>query len=322
MLIEQMPKAELHCHLDGLLCPEYVQAIQKKGLCPNLDLGKMRRLYPVTNPEEWFRLAEFLHPHEQGKGELYLEVLKLHLNALAAQNVQYVEIMLCSFLPTPNDVLDELMPKYRTVAQRIPGVEVGYTWAIAKTPNRKGFERKIEKILFLFRRGYIDGFTCAGDETLCRIKDYADVFQDLSTQGVPIEIHAGEGTGPEFIWDALEYGHPRRIGHAMSLFDDPDLPGYFQKNNIHIEFCPTSNLKVGGLQRIEDHPVFRAMDSDLSFSINTDDPGHFECSMNSEFELLNSVKPFDEAICERILGNSLGAAFGKYCHGALCKKDS
>jgi len=187
----------------------------------------------------------------------------------------------------------------------------GSDWAIGRTPKRSIFEEKVDKVVSLWRQGDITGLALAGDERACKVKDYADIFHSLANEGIPVEIHAGEWCGPESIWDALEYGHPRRIGHALSLFDDPGLPKHFQDNNIHIEFCPTSNLKVSGVQRLEDHPVFKAMDHGLNFSINTDDPGHFECTMNSEFKLLQTVRPFNEEMCRQVFRNSLGAAFGK-----------
>ena len=308
-MIDQAEKAELHCHLDGLLCPAYVRAVQTRGSCSGLDPVEMQRLYPVKHLEDWFRLGEFLAPFVDGNGELLLEILKLYLRDLAAQNVRYAEIMLCSFLGADDARMDRLMQAYQNVAAGIEGIEVCYIWAVGRSPNRAEFERKIERIISLWQRGYIDGLALAGDEKACKVEDYADIFQSLVDEGIPVEIHAGEWCGPESIWDALEHGHPRRIGHGLSLFDDPELPKYFQKNNIHIEFCPTSNLKVGGIERIEDHPVFKAMAHGLNFSINTDDPGHFECTMDSEFRLLQTVRPFDEDIFRQIFRNSLDAAF-------------
>ncbi len=314
-MTDQAEKAELHCHLDGLLCPTYIKAVQAKGFCSGLDLGKLQRLYPIRNLDEWSRLGEFLAPFVAGNGKLLLEVLRLHLKALAAQNVRYAEIMLCSFLRTADDRLHQLLHEYQNVAADLTGIKVSYLWAIGRSPDRARFEQKIERVISLWRQGYIHGLALAGNEKACKVKDYADIFQRLADEGIPVEIHAGEWCGPDSIWDALEYGYPRRIGHALSLFDDPALPKHFEKNNVHIEFCPTSNLRLSGVRRIEDHPILKAMDCGLSFSINTDDPGHFECTMNSEYRLLHAVRPFDAGTCQHILRNSLSAAFGNLPQG-------
>jgi len=303
-------KVELHCHLDGLLCPTYIQAVQADGFCPDLDLAELQGLYPVRNLKDWFRLSDFFEPFEQGNGELLLEVLKLYLKDLAAQNVKYAEIMLCSFLDKDDESMDKLMKQYQSVADDLRDIQVGYLWALGRSGNREIFERKIERVLSLWQRGYIEGIAIAGDEQACKIRDYEDIFKILSQEGIPIEIHAGEWCGPDSIWDALEYGNPARIGHALCLFDDPELPKYVREKNIHVEFCPTSNLRVAGLEKIKDHPIFRAMDCELNFSVNTDDPGHFECTMNSEYSLLHSVRPLDSSLTRRIFENSLAAAFG------------
>src|SRR5207247_481664 len=109
--------------------------------------------------------------------------------------------------------------------------------------------------------------------------------------------------------DALEYGFPTRIGHGVAIFEDPRLLGRIQELGIHVEMCPTSNVKTGSVPNIEAHPVRLARDLDLSFSINTDDPGAFECSMNSEYELLEQLFGFQEDDFARVYANSLEARF-------------
>ncbi len=108
------------------------------------------------------------------------------------------------------------------------------------------------------------------------------------------------------IWDALEYGRPKRIGHALCLFDDPSLVTYILDHDIHIEFCPTSNLRVGTVKELADHPIYRAIGCGLNFSINTDDPGQFECTLNSEFDL---VQPFGALDSSLVFENSRRSAF-------------
>jgi len=93
--------------------------------------------------------------------------------------------------------------------------------------------------------------------------------------------------------------------------DDPAYPidpGYFEQA-YPIEICPTSNLKTGSISKIEEHPVRKARELGLSFSINTDDPGPFECSMESEYALLANVLGFQESDLQRLYANSLEAKF-------------
>jgi adenosine deaminase len=124
-----------------------------------------------------------------------------------------------------------------------------------------------------------------------------------------IEIHAGEFAGPESVRDALEFGVPDRLGHGVAAFRDPALIDLIRERRIHLEFCPTSNLRLGVVPRVEDHPIGRAYELGLEFSINSDDPGPFACSMNSEFELLRDTFHFDEKRFADILQSTRRAAF-------------
>jgi adenosine deaminase len=137
------------------------------------------------------------------------------------------------------------------------------------------------------------------------------MFPRFHEAGVGIEIHAGEWVGPESVWDALNYGFPDRIGHGVSLFEDEKLIALFQEKQIHIEMCPTSNFRTGSVSKLENHPIKRAHELGLNISVNTDDPGPFECSMNSEYDLLQSMFGFTEDDFKVIYNNSIGARFQK-----------
>jgi adenosine deaminase len=149
----------------------------------------------------------------------------------------------------------------------------------------------------------------AGPEPGNPVRPLRRTFDRFAEAGLGIEIHAGEWCGPESVWDALENGHPQRIGHGVSLFRDPKLVEVFQERRIHVEMCPTSNLKTGSVSRIEEHPIGQARDLGLDFSVNTDDPGPFECSLESEYALLAEALGFNEGDWRAIYAQSLAARF-------------
>jgi adenosine deaminase len=155
----------------------------------------------------------------------------------------------------------------------------------------------------------IAGAALAGPERGHPIKPHRKTLARLREAGLRIEIHAGEWCGPESVWEALEYGRPDRIGHGISIFQDPALLDRVRERGIHVEMCPTSNLITGSVSRIEAHPIARARELDLSFSVNTDDPGPFGCSMTSEYELLARVFGFTDGDFQKIYDNSLQARF-------------
>jgi adenosine deaminase len=188
-------------------------------------------------------------------------------------------------------------------------IQVEFLVALSRRRSPEEHGGLTERILALYEAGLVVGVALAGPERGNPVKPFEKIFAQFREAGLGIEIHAGEWCGPESVWDALEHGYPNRIGHGVTLFQDDRLIDIFRERDLHIEMCPTSNLKTGSISRIEEHPVARARELGLNFSINTDDPGPFECNMLSEYELLSNVFGFTESDFQKIYDNSLGARF-------------
>ena len=161
----------------------------------------------------------------------------------------------------------------------------------------------------LHEAGLIVGVALASENKEYNVKRLHSIFAQFHEAGLGIEIHAGEWLGSESVWDALEYGYPDRIGHGVSLFHDPKLLDLIRERDIHVEMCPTSNLKTGSISRIEEHPIGIAKELGLNMSINTDCPGIFECSMESEYELTEKLFGFGQNDFQKVLTDSLRARF-------------
>ena len=117
--------------------------------------------------------------------------------------------------------------------------------------------------------------------------------------GVPFVPHAGEAAGPEGIRDALSY-EPRRLGHAVSAWLDPLLPGELARRGIMIEACPTSNVRLGHVPTLAEHPLRRYADSGVPLSLNTDNPAMFGTSLLREYALAVDVLGFTQAMLREL----------------------
>lgn len=117
--------------------------------------------------------------------------------------------------------------------------------------------------------------------------------------GVPFVPHAGEAAGPEQIRDALAY-EPRRLGHAVSAWLDPRLPGELARRGIMIEACPTSNVRLGHVRALAEHPLRRYADCAVPLSVNTDNPAMFATSLLHEYALAVDVLGFTEAMLREL----------------------
>ncbi len=310
MRYQHIPKVELHCHLDGIVDPAMLRAIQQQGHALPLTPQALQAAYPVMNFDgfiKWFGVAEPI----EDDSEHFKPILAAHIERLKAQNVIYAEIMLgTSELPRDEGRLIEGFGAFRDYVNGLEAGQIQVEFLVAVRRNRppEAFEKLADRVIRLRQANLLFGVALAGwPET--PIQPLSKTLARLREAGVGVEIHAGEWAGPEAVWDALEYGFPHRIGHGVAIFQDPRLIERVQNDHLHIEMCPTSNVKTGSVERIEDHPVRRARDLGLNFSVSTDDPGPFECSMESEYALLADTFGFQEKDFEVMAENALRARF-------------
>jgi adenosine deaminase len=310
-MTELLPKVELHCHLDGILSLAMVRDICRDDPTFPIDPSEFERAYPIKDIESFFNWWNFINPIE-GELDFFYPILGRYIEQLKAQRVLYSEVMIAAG-ELPRDkvkALEKVRIWREWVNQQEAGeIQVEFLVAFSRHKPPEQFEELAERILMLYQAGLIVGVALAGPEQGNPVKPFEKTLARFHEAGLGIEIHAGEWCGPESVWDALKHGYPDRIGHGVSLFQEAKLLDIVQERDIHIEMCPTSNLKTGSISRIEEHPVRKARELSLNFSINTDDPGPFECSMASEYELLSNVFGFQEDDFRGIYHNSLAARF-------------
>jgi adenosine deaminase len=306
-----MDKAELHCHLDGIPGLAMVQEIRQQD--PTFPINPMafKQAGPIESPESFFAWLEVIDPIE-GELDHFYPILGRHISALKAQSVRYAEIMIgSSEIPgDTGEALEKLGALRRWVTEQEAGeTQVEFLMVFCRPRSPETVAQLAEKTLVLYEAGLLTGVALAGRERGFPVQPFQKSLARLKEAGLGIEIHAGEWCGPESVWEALEHGYPDRIGHGLSIFQDPALLDAVRERGIHIEMCPTSNLVTGAVRCIEEHPVAQARELGLDFSINTDDPGPFRCSMESEYALLAQVLGFTERDFLRIYRNALGARF-------------
>jgi adenosine deaminase len=313
MNIELLPKVELHCHMDGILSPAMAATLRQVNPSFPIDSQELERAYPISGLESFFQWWQYIQPLDHDPDQ-YLWIVEHYIALLRSQNVRYFELMIAQGeLPQDTAAAVDKMHQFRERANQCELGQIQVEFLL--TFNRRHSAERIQsfesKILAMFEAGLIVGVALAGPEIGNPVQPFTRSFARFHEAGLGIEIHAGEWVGTDSVWDALEYGYPDRIGHGVALFNDPRLVALFQERQIHIEMCPTSNLQTGSIARIQDHPIRKARDLGLNFSINSDDPGVFGCSIESEYRLVTEVFNFDEADWMRVYRNSLASRFQK-----------
>jgi adenosine deaminase len=140
-----------------------------------------------------------------------------------------------------------------------------------------------------FQNTHVVGFDIAADEAGFPVDNHIKSFQLAHEHNIHCTAHAGEACGPESVWESLDVFMPSRIGHGVRSAEDELLLQHLKKHNIHLEVCPTSNIKTGVFESIENHSAPKIFASGVSMSINTDGRTISDATLTEEYELMNKV---------------------------------
>jgi adenosine deaminase len=308
----ELPKVELHCHLLGVISPALLRGIEREGGGILVQPDVLDAFYPVSSLSSFQRWIDALKPYQTAPPEFMRPVLAAQAASLIAQRVVYAEIMLSpAMFPPEKRALLTAFHRWREWAHKMErgAVQIEFLLVIPRTLAPEALERDTALCIELRRENLIAGVALVGIESGASIERFSSSFLRWRDAGLGIELHAGEHSGPESVWDALEHGFPRRLGHAISAFRDDALLERIRSSGVHIEFCLTSNLRTGAVPDISGHPVRAAKELGVKFSLNTDDPGAFGCSMTTEYQRTADAFGFDCEDFMEIFRNSLAARF-------------
>lgn len=148
-----------------------------------------------------------------------------------------------------------------------------------------------------------------GSEQKFPPKPFARAYRRAKEMGLHLVAHAGEAAGPESIWDAIDYLNVERIGHGVTAAQDSELIDHILEQGVTIEMCPTSNLKTGVVQSLQEHPIRAFFDKRISVTVNTDDPSMFNTDMNNEYLQLHRKLDFSVSELFQLTINALNSSF-------------
>ncbi len=138
---------------------------------------------------------------------------------------------------------------------------------------------------YLRNRSRLLAFDLAGNEDRNSPKTYESIFRKLRAAGAKFTVHAGEGAGADNVWEAIDLLGAKRIGHGIRSIEDPQLVEELARRGVCLEMCPTSNWLTQCVKDLSQHPLPRILRAGVPVSINTDDPGIFDCTVPGEVEL-------------------------------------
>jgi adenosine deaminase len=305
-----LPKAELHCHIEGAMPPDLARRIARRN---GVDLPA--GLFAADGSYAWHDFTSFLAAYDASaavlrRAEDYAELMDAYLRACAAEGAIYVEVF---------DSPDHAATVGLSYAEQIAGLAAGIDRARAAC----GIEARIlvlclrhlgpDRALAVARgmiaepHPYVVGFGMAGDERRFAAADFAPAFSVADGAGYGCTAHAGEVAGPESVRAALAALPVSRIGHGVRAAEDPALLDELARRGTVLEVCPGSNLALGLYPDRASHPLQRLIDAGCRVTLNSDDPAFFATSIGREYADASAALS-DQALLE-ITRTALDAAF-------------
>jgi aminodeoxyfutalosine deaminase len=137
---------------------------------------------------------------------------------------------------------------------------------------------------------------------------FAPTFQRIRESGLPSVPHAGETEGPRSIWGALNSLNAVRIGHGVRCLEDPDLVAFLREKQVPLDVCPSSNVCLGVVPSLSEHPLPKLLDAGLFVTINSDDPPMFNTTLTDEYLRINETFGFEGSQLKKFVFNGVNAS--------------
>jgi len=282
-----IPKAELHCHLEGSVPP-----VLARELAARNGLELPHGLFGANGHYAWTDFLSFLDSYDRVCGVLrkprdFGDILYSYLQRSAAEGAVYVE-MFCS-------------------PERPKSLGIPYaTWlgALVDAVDRAKHDFDIEARLIAIcirhlgpdralalaqqvvaePHPYVVALGMGGDEGKFAPAEFAPAYRLAHENGLGCTIHAGEVRGPESVWAAIRDLPVTRIGHGVRSSEDPKLLEELVRRGIALEVCPGSNLALGLYPNRAAHPLHRLIEAGVRVTLSSDDPPFFHTTLGTEYD--------------------------------------
>jgi len=285
-IIEGIPKAELHLHIEGSFEPELMFEIAKRNSI-TLDyntIASLKEAYTFNNLQEFLDIyytgAQVLI-HEQD----FFDLTWAYLTKVHSQNVVHVEVFFDPQTHTDRGIAFDVVITGIYSALEKAEQELGISFRLIMSYLRHLSEDAAFKTLeaALPFKHWIHGVGLDSSELGNPPSKFVNVFEASSNQGFKLVAHAGEEGPADYIWDALDLLKVVRIDHGNRCLDDEALVQQLIEKNIPLTLCPLSNVALKVIQKMEDHPVAKMLDRGILATIHSDDPAYFGGYMNENY---------------------------------------
>lgn len=292
-----LPKTELHCHLEGAIRTATIIDIARKYdlPLPSYEVSELDRHVKVL--DQWRDLHAVLEAFGIARdcfiaAEVAERIAWELFEDSAAQNIKLFEVRFSPDWAFSRHHLDwdaalDGILRARARAERELGMAIGL---IAITSRSLGPDSCARTVDWSVRHaGDILGIDLADSERDFPLQEFLPSIRKARDAGLKLTIHTGEDTPASFVVDTIRLASPDRIGHGIHIIEDPAAIALVKERGITLEVNPWSNYLTNSVRRIQEHPLKRLFDLGVRVTINSDDPEVLDTNLNNEYRIAHEV---------------------------------
>lgn len=314
-LLQAMPKAELHIHIEGSLEPELIfELAQRNGVSlPYASVDALRQAYDFSD------LQSFLDIYYAGASVLlteqdFYDMTWAYVERAVADTIIHTEIFFDPQTHTargvPIDVVVRGITRALDDAEARHGLSSRMILCFLRHLSEEDAMATLEAALpCLPLTPRLVGVGLDSSEKGNPPAKFARVFACCEALGLRRVAHAGEEGPAQNIIDALDLLHAERIDHGVTAIEDPALMARLAKERVALTVCPLSNVKLKVFDDMTTHSLPILLDAGVAVTINSDDPAYFGGYLNTNYLAIFEALPLTEATGYLLARNSLEAAF-------------
>ncbi len=324
MTVSDIPKVELHMHLEGAAPPAFIRGLAAEKKVDLTGVFDERGAYKYKDFWDFLKVYEAATSVLKTPQDYYRLTLAV-LEESVASNVIYTESFLAPDFCGGGDVVawKDYLAAIKQAADEMEQ-EAGIVMRAIPTCVRHFGPDQAKKTAACAQDtvgDFVTGFGMGGDEAMGTQGDFKYAFDMAREAGLRLTSHAGEWGGPESVRDAIRDLKVERIGHGVRAIEDLALVDEIAEAGIVLEVCPGSNIALGVYPKWSAHPIAELRKRGVKVTVSTDDPPFFHSTMRYEFDRLAETFGWEEDDFRDLNTAALDAAFcDEATRGKVAKK--